>query len=300
LIPIGIGALGLYSVMQYWSTRARRFTQIAQTRISQAVVGVATSVTMGWAGIAPFGLLLGNLLNTSAGSLKLVRWSIRNDAHIFKGMGLRGLKSTLHQYKRYPIYSTPESFFNTAGTQMPIFLVAAYAGAEAGFLMLAIQIMAGPMGLLGKSISQVYLSRAPQALQDMQLANFTCMMMLRLFKVGLLPLLMLGFFAPWLVPYVFGGQWLRTGEIIVWLVPSMLLQFVVSPVSMSLHVTGNQIGAMWLQFFGLIIRSGIVVLAVKFLPEYAAEAFALSNAVFYTIYFFVVYRVIKNLRYQVE
>jgi O-antigen/teichoic acid export membrane protein len=300
LIPVGIAALGLYSVMQYWATRARRFTQIAQTRISQAVVGVVTSVSMGWAGIAPLGLLLGNLLNTSAGSLRLARWSIKNDAHLFKGLGLRGLKSTLHQYKRYPIYSTPESFFNTAGVQVPVILVAAYAGEEAGFLMLAIQIMAAPMGLLGNSISQVYVSRAQQALHQGGVSTFTGTIMLRLFKVGLMPFLTLGIVSPWLVPYIFGMNWLRTGEIISWLTPWMLLQFVVSPVSMSLHVAGYQIYAMWLQVFGLIIRAGAVLLAAEFYPARIAEAFAASSAVFYFIYWVVVFKVTRSLRCPVE
>lgn len=294
LIPAGIAALGLYSIMQYWATRARRFTQIAQTQISQAVVGVVTSVTMGWAGIAPLGLLLGNLLNTSAGSLRLARWSIKNDAHLFKGVGLRGLKSTLHQYKRYPIYSTPESFFNTAGIQVPILLVAAYAGTEAGFLMLAMQIVAAPMGLLGGAISRVYVSRAPQALQEGQLATFTRTIMLRLFKVGLLPLMALGILAPWLVPFVLGADWARTGEIISWLVPWMLLQFVVSPASMVLHVTGNQRKSMSLQAFGLVLRTGLVLMAANVMLQYVVEFYAASGALFYAIYLYTVHKVVEQ------
>lgn len=295
LVPLGIAALGLYSVTQYWSTRARRFTQIAQTRISQAVVGVATSVTMGWAGIAPLGLLLGNLLNTSAGSMKLAHWSIKNDAQIFKGLALRGLQSAVCKYKGYPIYWTPESFFNTAGIQVPILLVAAYSGAEAGFLMLAMQIMAVPMGMFGGAISQVYVSRAQTELQEGQLAPFTRTIMLRLFKVGFLPFLVLGILAPWLIPYVFGANWVRTGEIIMWFVPWMMLQFVVTPVSMVLHVTGNQAKSMTLQAIGLALRAGLVMLAANVRPQYIVETYAVSGAVFYLIYLYTVHRVISKI-----
>lgn len=294
LIPTGIAALGLYSVMQFWATRTRSFTQIAETHISQAIVGVATSVAMGWAGIAPLGLLLGNLLNTSAGSLKLVRRTIKNDAHILRSLSLQGLKSTLHKYKGYPIYSTPESFFNTAGIQVPILLVATYVGKEAGFLMLAMQIMALPIGLLGGAISQVYVSRAPQAMQERQLAAFTRTIMLRLFKVGLLPFLALGSLAPWLVPYAFGAEWERTGEIITWLVPWMLLQFVVAPVSMVLHVTGNQAKSMSLQAFGLVLRTGLVLMAANAMPQYVVEFYAVSGALFYAIYLYMLHKVLEQ------
>lgn len=294
LVPVGIAGLGLYSVMQYWATRARCFTQIAQTRISQAVVGIATSITMGLAGIAPLGLLVGNLLNTSAGSLKLVRSSIKNHTHTFKGLGVQSLKSTLLKYRRYLIYSTPEAFFNTAGIQGPILLVAAYAGAEAGYLMLATQIIAAPMGLLGGAISQVYVSRAPQALQEGLLATFTRTIMLRLFKLGLLALLPLGILAPWLVPYVLGDDWVRTGKIITWLVPWMLLQFVVSPVSMVLHVTDHHAKSMMLQAFGLVLRLGLVLLVAIAIPQYIVEAYAVSGALFYFAYLYSVNNILVH------
>lgn len=300
MIPIGIVALGLYSVTQYWATRARRFSQIAQTRISQAVIGVSASLSLGWTGIAPFGLLVGNILNTSAGSIKLVYWSIKNERNQFKSIEFLKLKKTLIKYKSYPICSTPESFFNTAGVQIPILLVAACAGAEAGFLMLSMQIMAAPMSLLGKSISQVYVSRAPQAIQKGKLGSFTSTIMLRLFKVGLLPSLTLGILAPWLVPFIFGAEWVRSGEVITLLVPWMLLQFVVSPVSMILHVTGNHINAMLLQFFGMAIRTGAVFFAAMFYSNYTTEAFAISSAFFYGIYLIAVFKITNALRNSSE
>lgn len=292
LIPFGIAALGLYSITQFWATRARRFTQIAQTRISQAVVGVTTSLSLGWAGIAPLGLLLGNILNTSAGSLRLAHWSIRNESHKLTGSSIQGLKETLVKFKRYPIYSTPESLFNTASVHFPIILVAAYAGAEAGFLMLAMQIMAAPMSLLGRSIAQVYVSRASQVLQEKKLANFTRTIMLRLLKLGLLPFALAAIFSPWLVPFIFGENWERTGEIIRWLVPWLLLQFLVSPVSMALHVTGQQALAMMLQVFGFLLRLGAVVVAANIMPIFIVEVYAISGAVFYLTYWFTVSKTI--------
>lgn len=294
LIPIGIAALGFFSITQLWATRARRFAQIGSAQVKQALIGVATSISMGWIGVAPLGLLLGNLLNISAGGLTLARWSVKNETEQFKGISISGLKSTLLKYKRYPIYSTPESFFNTAGLQLPILLIAAYAGSEAGFLMLAMQIMVAPMGLLGGAISQVYISRAPQEYQAGHLANFTQTIMLRLFKIGLGPFILLGVFSPWLVPHVFGAGWNRTGEILIWLMPWMLLQFVVSPVSMALHIAGQQVKAMLLQAFGLVSRTGAIFFAVYVMPKYVVEIFAVSSILFYLIYGLIIRGVIRH------
>lgn len=296
MIPIGIAALGFYSIMQFWVTRARRFAQIAQTRITQAFVGVSVSLSFGWLGCGPLGLLIGNILNTSAGGLRLACWSVKHEAKQFSSLTLSGLKNTMRRYKRYPVYSTPESFFNTAGIHLPILVVAAYGGAEAGFLLLAMQIMAAPMGLLGGSISQVYVSRAPQSLKDGQLDIFTRKIILRLFKVGVVPFLFIGILSPWLVPNVFGSNWARTGEIICWMMPWMLLQLVVSPVSMALHVTSNQAKAMMLQAFGVVFRLVVVLLVASLIPLYIVEAYAVSGAFFYAIYLDAVLRVVQKTR----
>jgi O-antigen/teichoic acid export membrane protein len=297
MIPLGIASLGFYSVTQYWATRTRRFTEIAQSRLSQAVAGISASLSLGWAGITPFGLLVGNILNTSAGSLRLAYWSIKNERDKLTELSFQGFKETVYRYKHYPIYSTPEAFFNIAGVQVPIVLLAAYAGAEAGYLILAMQITVAPMSLLGRAISQVYVSRAPQAFKSGQLTGLTRQIIFRLLKIAFLPFLLLGMLAPWVVPYVFGAIWGRAGEIITWLVPWMLLQFLVSPVSMALHVMNQQGKAMTLQAIGLVLRVGVVFFAINELPLYVVEAYAVSGAAFYLIYLLVVFKSLKTRQY---
>lgn len=300
LIPVGIAALGLYSISQYWATRTRQFTLIARTRVSQALVGVGASISLGLFNVAPLGLLLGNLLAASSGTFGIVLSHLKANATNTKRFAWPNLIYTFRSYSGYPVYSTPEAFFNTAGAQLPIVLVAVYAGAEAGFLMLALQVVSAPMSLIGKSISQVYISRAPQSFKDGTLSSFTQQLILQLLKIGALPFLLVGFLAPWIVPYVFGESWTRTGEIISWLVPSTFLQFLVSPVSMVLYVIGRQSYAMTLQIFGLLLRVGAVLLAVHLLSDHVVEAYAVSGALFYALYLLVVIKVKHDNLYETQ
>ena len=55
----------------------RRFGSIAITRLTQAAIGVATMLGLGWAAVAPFGLLFGSMLSASAGSVRLGRDALR-------------------------------------------------------------------------------------------------------------------------------------------------------------------------------------------------------------------------------
>lgn len=290
LVPLGIAFAGTYSAFQFWTTRARRFGSIARTRVGQAAAGVIVMLSLGWAGVAPLGLLLGNMLNIGSGGFGLGLQALRRDRRKLRAVSPRRMTETLRRYRRYPVYSTPEALFNIAGVQVPILLIAAHAGAEAGFLLLAMQVMAAPMTLLGSSISQVYMSRAPEEMRQGRLAPFTLSIMRRLMIVGVGPLVLAGALAPTLFPLIFGADWARAGVIVAWLVPWMALQFIASPVSMVLATVSRQNWAMMLQLLGLVIRVGPVLLAIATYPEWIVPAFAVSSSIFYLLYVAVVIR----------
>jgi O-antigen/teichoic acid export membrane protein len=287
LVPLGVAVAGSYSALQSWATRARRFGAIALTQVGQAGVGVSAVLALGWAGIAPFGLLLGNMLNIGAGGLSLAASALASDGARLRAVRLRNLGRAFRRNHRYPLFSTPEALFNAAGVQVPVLLIAAHAGAEAGFLFLAMQVMTAPMILLGSSIAQVYVSRAPTEYREGRLAPFTLAIMRRLVVLGMGPLILAGALAPVVFPWVFGAEWARAGEIVMWLVPWMAFQLLASPVSMVLHTVGRQSWAMYLQAAGLAIRIGVVFTAISVSAD-PVIAFALASATFYAFYSYVV------------
>lgn len=282
LFPVGIALAGTYSAFQYWATRMRRFGSIARTRVSQSVLGTTTMLSMGWLTSTPLGLLLGNAFNFGAGGFGLAIGALRTDAGLLCQISFSKMLAALRRYKRYPLFSAPEALLNVTGRQWPVLIIAAVAGVEAGFLLLATQLMAVPMSLLGGSISQVYMSRAPEALREGRLPELTFSIMRRLAAIGIPTFLAIGGLAPFLVPYVFGSEWARTGIIVAWMVPWIALQFIASPVSMVMFVTGRQRGMLGLTAFGFVIRAGMVFLATK--QDFPlVETFAVSSAAFYAI-----------------
>jgi O-antigen/teichoic acid export membrane protein len=282
LVPLGVAMAGSYSALQFWATRARRFGAIARTRVGQAAAGVSAMLALGWAGIAPFGLLLGNMLNIGAGGVSLTASALAHDGALLRTVRLRNLAPAFRRNRRYPLFATPDALLNVAGVQVPVLLIAAHAGAEAGFLLLAMQVMTAPMTLLGSSISQVYVSRAPTEFREGRLAPFTLAIMRRLILVGVGPLILAGALAPWVFPLAFGANWERSGEIVAWLVPWMALQFITSSVSMVMFVVGRQRAMLALTAFGALIRIGTVLYAAA-AGHSTVTTFAVSSAVFYAV-----------------
>lgn len=296
LVPVGVLAGSAYNVLQFWASRKKRFGLISKTRITRAVGGAGTQLGVGLTAPGPFGLLAGHAVYSGLGAVGLTSMLLRNDLGAFRGLTIAHVWSVLKRYRRFPYFSVPEALFDIGGIQIPILIIAATViEPEAGFLVLAMQVLGAPVTLIGASVAQVYLSEAGMKLRDRKLSNFTRKTMITLFKTGAPPLLFLAVAAPFAFGPVFGSEWARSGMIVAWMTPSYILQFVASPVSMVLHVTGRQRTAMILQAVGLIVRVGAVLWATAFSEQYIVETYALASMLYYAAYIGVIVKVVRTV-----
>lgn len=295
LIPVGVFAIGMYNALQYWSTRKKQFGLIAKTRVTQSLTGTGAKLLAGWYFIgATVGLIIGQLLSQGAGFISLGLSILKNDSRTFKALKKKHFIVAAKRYKNFPKYTTLAVLANTAGIQVPILLIAYFAlGAEAGYLMVAMQLMSAPLSMIGGAVSQVYLAEGAEKYHQGELRAFTKTTIWGLVKVSFVPLALLFFVAPWLMPLLLGENWGRTGTLISWMVPWFFMQFITSPVSTALYFTEKQRLALVLQIAGLLIRTLMVFLAGIFAVDIIGEVYALSGLLFYMIYLLVVLHVIK-------
>jgi O-antigen/teichoic acid export membrane protein len=291
--------------LQFWASRKKKFADIAKTKVQQAVGAATVQVLFGAFASGPLGLILGQTINNGAGAVGLAKKSYSVDKILLKNVSMRSLFELFKKYDRFPKFSMLEGLANNASIQVPVIIIASLAaGPEAGFLLLAMQLMQAPVSLVGGAVSQVYLSKAPEMQRSGNLSSLTSDTLFGLIKVGIIPLVVVGAIAPFAFPFVFGQQWHRTGEIILYMVPWIAMQLLASPISMALHVTNNQPAAMLLQFTGLILRVGAVTVTALWLPSILTEVYAVTGFVFYAIYLIIVMRVtqvkILELLYRVR
>lgn len=285
LLPIGVLVTGSYAVFQYWATRKKAYSEITKTRIEQAVSGIVSKLTLGWVGTGAVGLVLGQIMSNGAGFLGLAQRAWSEAKEPLGRARYEGLRRTAYVYRRFPMYSSVESLANAASLQLPLILIATLAGNdELGFLMLVMQILQGPMSLVGGAVAQVYYGQAAEELKSGRLLAFTLGVLKKLFVLGFPLVLLIVVTAPWVTPLLFGPSWERSGQLIIWLAPFLFIQFLSSPVSLALHVVNLQATALVLQLFGLFFRTAAVI----YFPENSVYAFAISSALFYLIYLFVI------------
>lgn len=287
LVPLGVFLAACNLCLEYWFARTKQFGFLAKTKIARAVSGAGSQLGIGYISRWPAGLIVGQVVFSGVGALiQGVRlWLSYRDA--LRQQSIADLKRLAREYSRFPLLSGPEAIFNKVGVHVPVLIIAAL-GPEAGFLMLAMRILSVPVSLLGLSVQQVYLSEAPQKFRENNLQSFTRKIQANLAKVGVLPLLTLGLLAPLLAESIFGAGWERAGWIILWLTPAYILQFIVSPISVALHVVNRTAYASMLQGVGTILRVGAVGVAGIWYPAYLVEFYAISGVVFYALYYLVV------------
>lgn len=291
MVPVGMWMASAYAATQYWATRKKNFTRIARTRMAQATGGVGVQTGAGFLGTGSIGLLAGHMVSSGAGFLSLGLQFWRQDRRLLRNVNLESLRKVAIKYQRFPKYATFEAFANSAGSQLPVIVIAALAiGPEAGFLLLATRVMAAPMALVGSSYGQAYLAHAPTHVREGRLGAFTENVLEGLLKIGVGPLLFMGIVATPVIAILFGEEWVRTGELIMWLTPWCVLKFLSSPISMVMHVKQQQRLMLLMQLLGLAMRLLAIWLAFELAPLYMAESFAVAAALFYGLCCLVYYR----------
>jgi O-antigen/teichoic acid export membrane protein len=296
LVPVSAFFAGICSALQMWFVRKKTFALIAKSRVSQSAAGAGTQIGLGVLTVGTIGLLIGQALSFIAASVVLAyRFFRETPLTVMKeAIAWRQLKSTFHTYDRFPKYSTFEALCNSVSIQLPIIMIAAMAApAEAGFLMMAMYAMQAPMALIGGAIAQVYLSRAAEEHREGRLQAYTVDVLQGLVKTGVGPLLAVGILAPVVFEPVFGAGWQRAGVLVAWMTPWFVMQFLASPISMTLHVTGHQSAALLLQLAGLTMRVASVWLAAQLATNHLAETYAVTGLVFYSLYLMTVLHYVR-------
>ncbi len=259
LLPVGLLLLGTYQVLNYWAIRTQAFPVIARTRFMQGVGAVM--VQIGGYALGPLALLLGYVAGQAAGTSTLGLLVVRKHRAVLKRLSLNGVLRALQRYRRFPIYATWGSVFNTVSHQVPLLLLAAFFGAtSAGIYLLAYRVLTLPMQLIGKSIADVFFSTAVEANREGRLGQLVATTHQTLAHVAMPPMLLVVLTAPELFALVFGEPWMQAGQFAQWLAVSVYFQFVLSPISNLFALLEKQVHAMALQGFLVTSRAGALIL----------------------------------------
>ncbi|MCA6065043.1 lipopolysaccharide biosynthesis protein [Thalassolituus marinus] len=283
-IPVGVFFGGVYVALNAFALFKGGFQYIAKSRIIQAVSCAAVQVSGAFLYQSSVWLIVGFILNLSAGINYLKKRL--NLKSVFFFLDVRKSKQLIQRNSSFPRYSIIESLFNTAGVQFPILVIAyGMSVSEAGLIFLAMKLIQAPMAMLGTSIAQVYYSQASKKFADGEISQFTADVLKIALRLGVGPIIGLSILAPLIIKYFLGYEWEQVGHYMLIMMPWYVMQFISSPMSPIMYIMEKQKLFMYITIFGLFWKLSLAFIGV-FVMHDAVQMLVIGNVIFYFLCFY--------------
>ena len=291
LLPTAILFVGVFNTLTQWAIRSRDFKKISTSKVLQSSFTISGQFFL--SSIGGVALFLGHLLGVIIYCLRISKPSIGRVSYT-------SLKELFVRYDRFPKFSLPGGFFRVAGLELPPLILASFfSPAAAGLYALTYRVLVSPSSLIGASVGQVFLSRAPDAFRSGCLDILVEKVSTVLIKVGMPFLFLVVFSGEALFSFVFGKSWSVAGTYASWMAPWLFLVFVSSPLTTLTALLEKQKQAMYFHASLLIARLAALFAGFMYGEAlFAIILFSIVNAVWRLFFLFYLAVLSKNSAYM--
>lgn len=283
------------SLWQAWAAAEGEYRKLSYMRVAQA--GLITFLQIGAGGwfsssaALAISQCLGLLLALVVAVYLLPLTGLPKSQDL-----LVGIVDFWRRQRRFPVFSLPAGFINTAAIQLPVLIVAGRFGADiAGLLAMTMRVLGAPIGLLGKSVLDVFIRHASRSYREHGECREEYVRTFRVLVLGSLVFCsVMVFLSEYLFVLAFGSEWAEAGRIAVWLLPMFALRFIASPLSYMVYIAGKQhLDLLWQ--VGLLVMT-LVCLGVVQGHQSALIVYSFGYAALYLVYLAMSYRFSLGLR----
>lgn len=198
--------------------------------------------------------------------------------------------SNVRKNWRFPVFSMPADFISSLTGQMPVFLLGNRFGGEfGGQYSLMNKSVAAPAKLIAGSVLSVFKEEASrQYRENGECRSIYVKVFKRLVLFGTLPFGLLYLYSEYLFTIVFGDEWAQAGVLASFMVPMFYLQFIASPLSYTLFLTGkNRDDLIWQLSAAMAISCSLIISADA---VEAVKYMVISYSFLYVINIYMSYR----------
>jgi O-antigen/teichoic acid export membrane protein len=274
LLPAGGFLAGLYQLLTCWGVRRKAYGPLARTRVQQGVGSIAVQAALGMMQFGGIGLLLGHVVGQAAGVLGLARNTAADYLKQRTRITIRGMRGAAGRYSEFPRFDSWAVLLNTASAALPVAFFAFLFGPKlVGFYALGFKLLSAPVSLLGKSLSQVLLPRAGEAVREKNLDQLVTTVLRLLTLSSLTPFFIAAIIAPRLFGVLFGSGWIEAGEIASYTSLWVAWQFIYSPLSVILLAVEAQRTNLLIQAVSFVLRALAIGAGYLIGSQYLAVCF---------------------------
>ena len=289
-VPVAVLIYSWYIIGVRWETRKNRFKNMARAEVGASVGALTTQITIGVLLASPTGipLICGQLVGRFI-AVGILWTGMGRDLFRFRSrLSRQGITSAAKRYWRFPVFTGGASLLAKATQEVPrIMLSAFFAPQILGFFTLSLRVLGLPMSLVGQSIAWVFFPHISANRHD---SRRSVVLLLRtsgtLFLLILIPMLILLLWADDIFAFVFGEEWRAAGHYTRLLIPVLMAQFCVQPISLSMQAFEKQQAVFLWQTLFLCLTVGAFFLGHRVgNVDVAILSYSLLAMTMYILYF---------------
>ena len=293
---LGIGCIHVYHA---WAIRTGDYPVISKTKVSMNSGQMIAQITFGFLHMHHLGLVIGEAIGRLSGCFTSYFQFKNRNLPPMRVISVKGLLGALVRYRKFPLLSSWSAIIYHTGAQAPTFFLAFVYGPEAsGFYLLAQKILTFPEGLIGYSVSQVYLSQ----LAEIKRSSAEAMLPLfwrtvgKMFVLSAVIYVPIAIIVPHLLSYIFGPGWEAVGTYLQYVSILYFFLMVCKPLSANFYVLERQhLGAVAeVLRFALICASLYIAYHHISDPEHSILLFSAAGSVGYIVYGLFIWQAVKR------
>ena len=293
-IPVIVFCTGLQLILENLMLQQKQFIKLSAFRVIRIGISQIGALILSLFFVDFLGLLLSYVLSfVIVSALLMIYLKLKN---IFKENSLSNLFEIFRKYIKFPLVDTPSMLINTISNEMPIFLLTIFHTPEKiGFYTVAFRLLRAPFSVLGSSFSEAYFQKGSEIYNSSksELTPFFLSTIKKLILIGLVPCLVIFFFANKLVALYLGAEWTEVARIMQILTIWLFFEFIYNPVSTSFLITKRLEILLILNLLLLLFRTAFMYI-YKSSSLQLITALSLTSAGFYLIYILSAFLTVKR------
>lgn len=231
VVPLSIFLYASYQSFNYWLIRKKKYVSVSVNKLTRR--GAEGFAQVLFALIKnPKGLIWGDIIGQSVNVMVVTAQTLRNGFNT-KYISVRKMLYVASKYSEFPKYSLLPAFMSSCSFFLPpIFINRFYSAEYTGYFDLSKLLLSIPLALVATSLSNVLLQKVSEKFKQKQsIYNDVKPIFLFAISIVFVEIVAIQLIGVWLFSFLFGEQWIASGQISKILVWSYAFNFLVSSFS---------------------------------------------------------------------
>ena len=248
----------------------------------------------------PIGLICGGIFGKSSSLVVLLSSTAKYLKNIKNEVSFANITDLAKKFSKFPIYDLPATLFHTMGEQgIVILIIKLFSEKTAGLFSYTERILITPISIFSSSFAQVFLQKISQKFHEdkEEFQELVSVTFNRFVWYGIIPFALFTYSTKFLVPIIFGPNWVDLYKYIWILSPYIFLVLANAPLGEVLYIIGKQEKLLILKVVFLLLRFSALIIAyfMGYDPLMSIFLFSIASVLAYEIFIIIVLRTLKSM-----